>query len=57
MIQEMKMTIIDITEWCVDALVCGLAFLSFAIGSFIFLLIASVIKDFFTRQYEGYING
>ena len=57
MIQEMKMTIIDITEWCVDALVCGLAFLSFAIASFIFLLIASVIKDFFTRQYEGYKNG
>ena len=45
------MTIIDITEWCVDALVCGMAFLSFAVGTFIFLLVGSVVKDFITKRY------
>tara|TARA_B100001939_G_scaffold331657_1_gene329886 strand:+ start:93 stop:239 length:147 start_codon:yes stop_codon:yes gene_type:complete len=44
------MTIIDITEWCVDAFICGLAFLSFAIGTFIFFLIGTVIKDALTRR-------
>ena len=57
MIQEMKMAIINITEWCVDALVCGLAFLSFAIGTFIFLLVGSVVKDYITRKYKEYGNG
>jgi sulfite exporter TauE/SafE len=53
----MKMAIINITEWCVDALVCGLAFLSFAIGTFIFLLVGSVVKDYITRKYKEYGNG
>ena len=46
------MTIIDITEWCVDALVCGIAFLLFAIGTFIFLLVGSVVKDVITRGFK-----
>lgn len=47
------MTIIDLTEWCVDAFICGLAFLSFAIGTFIFFLIGTVIKDIITRRHNN----
>lgn len=50
MTQGMKMTIINITEWCVDALICGMAFVLFAIGSFIFLLIGSLLKDFINKR-------
>ena len=45
MIQGMSMFLINIAEWCVNALILSMAFLFVAIGAFIFLLIASVVKD------------
>ena len=39
------MFIINVAEWCVEALVLGLAFLFFAIGTFIFLMLLNVIKQ------------
>ena len=39
------MFIINVAEWCVEAMVLGLAFLFFAIGTFIFLMLISLIKQ------------
>ena len=39
------MFIINVAEWCVEAMVLGLAFLFFALGTFIFLMLISLIKQ------------
>ena len=38
------MFIINVAEWCVEAMVLGLAFLFFALGTFIFLMLFSIVK-------------
>tara|TARA_Y100001951_G_C11265509_1_gene255244 strand:- start:727 stop:870 length:144 start_codon:yes stop_codon:yes gene_type:complete len=47
------MFIINVAEWCVEALVLGLAFLFFAIGTFIFLMLLSIIKQWITGDNNG----
>ena len=51
------MFIINVAEWCVEAMVLGLAFLFFAIGSFIFLMLISVVKTALERiSFQYWIN-
>jgi len=51
------MFIINVAEWCVEAMVLGLAFLFFAIGSFIFLMLLSIIKQWIDNIITGDNNG
>tara|TARA_R100001460_G_scaffold23874_1_gene48073 strand:+ start:470 stop:658 length:189 start_codon:yes stop_codon:yes gene_type:complete len=44
------MFLIDVAEWCVEALVMGLAFFFFAVGSFILLMVLSVCKAAINRN-------
>ena len=39
------MFLIDVEEWCVEALILSMAFLFVAIGAFIFLLVVAIVKD------------
>ena len=47
------MFIINVAEWCVEAMVLGLAFLFFALGTFIFLMLISLIKQRLTGDNNG----
>ena len=51
------MFVINIAEWCVEALVLGLAFLFSAIGAFIFLMLISIIKQWIDNIIKGDNNG
>ena len=51
------MFIINVAEWCVEALVLGLAFLFFAVGTFIFLMLISLIKRWVDTNIIGDNNG
>ena len=51
------MFIINVAEWCVEAMVLGLAFLFFAIGTFIFLMLLSIIKQWIDNIITGDNNG
>ena len=56
------MFLIDVAEWCVEALVLGLSFFFFAIGTFIFLMVISVCKNAITRndyitEFKEWVNG
>ena len=54
------MFLIDVAEWCVEALVLGLAFFFFVLGIFILLLVGSVCKmtlerSVFIKKIKEYI--
>lgn len=51
------MFIINVAEWCVEALVLGLAFLFFAVGTFIFLMLISLVKRWVDTNIIGDNNG
>ena len=52
MIPVMNMFLIDVAEWCINALVCSMAFFFFAIGAFIFTLLTSLFKDRCVELYN-----
>tara|TARA_R110002020_G_scaffold465134_1_gene686346 strand:- start:1659 stop:1838 length:180 start_codon:yes stop_codon:yes gene_type:complete len=46
----MKMFLIDVAEWCVEALVLALAFFFFAVGLFILMMIISIAKQAYQKS-------
>jgi len=44
------MFLIDVAEWCVEALVLALAFFFFSVGAFIFLMLITIIKTACNRS-------
>ena len=44
------MVLINVAEWCVEALVLSLAFFFAALGTFIFLMLITIIKTAFNRS-------
>jgi hypothetical protein len=44
------MWLIDVAEWCVEALVLGLAFFFFAAGTFIIMTVLSITYGAFKRS-------
>jgi F0F1-type ATP synthase membrane subunit a len=52
MIRGMSMFLIDVAEWCVNALVLSMAFFFSAIAAFIFVLLTSVLKDACITLYK-----
>jgi|TARA_R100000234_G_scaffold113877_1_gene88635 hypothetical protein len=43
------MILINITEWCVDALILSLAIFFFSLGTLVILMLLSVAKEAFIR--------
>lgn len=44
------MFLIDVAEWCVEALVLALAFFFFAVGLFILMMIISIAKQAYQKS-------
>tara|TARA_R100001440_G_scaffold20158_1_gene33850 strand:+ start:200 stop:349 length:150 start_codon:yes stop_codon:yes gene_type:complete len=46
------MFLINIAEWCINALVLSMAFFLSAVAAFIFAILTSLIKDICVKKYN-----